>query len=191
MSEDTNVTQEETTRDPQAETQEPNPKEKAETKEEPQEDSKVADLMKKLAAQEKALKTAEDALKNEKSQHAALKRTTKTEAELLEEKQKEVEENAKKYQRMMANAKAKSVLSGTGLSEDEYSPILELITSEDEDLSESIANEIKTILANQAKVLEKTLREKIMKETPQPPAGGSDNTNKEYEAKIRKAMGLM
>jgi len=187
MSEDANVNteQEETT---QTET---TPETTETSTEEPsKDDSKVADLLKKLAAAERAKKTAEEALTSEKSAHAALKRTTKTEAELLEEKQRELEDNAKKYQRMMANAKAKSVLSGTGLSEDDYSSILELITTDDEAHTESIANEIKSLLENQAKKLEKSLREKIMKETPKPPPGDAGSTNKDYEAKARKAMGL-
>ena len=146
----------------------------AEPPAEPPDNPEVANLQRQIEAANKKLKDAESALASEKSEHAKLKRSTKTDAELLEEKQKEVEENAKKYQRMIAGAEAKQVLAGTGLSEEDYSPILELITSEDSEKTKAIATEVSTLLANQSKLLEKALREKILKETPVPPAGGGD-----------------
>lgn len=131
-------------------------------------DARESEIRKLKAELAKAQGAAEAANKEKKR----LEREQMTEAQRLEDERSQLAEDAKKYRTLTAQAKAKQVLSGTGLSEDEYAPILELITSEDEGRTESIALELKTILANQAKSLEKAIREKVLKETPPPPAGG-------------------
>ena len=165
--------------DPVAETQkEPDgPANEPDTTVEAQPNEELEALKRKLENTEKQKQLAEKAAEAAKRENALLKRSTKSEAELLEEKQRETEEMATMYKRLMAEAKAKNALSGIGLSEDELVPLIGLITTEDADKTESIALEIKTVLSLREKAVEKSIREKVMKETPAPATGG----NKEPE----------
>jgi len=153
---------------------------------EPENNEELEALQRELDAAKLAKKKAESALESVRKENSQLKKATKTEAELLEEQKKEVEENARKYKTLMAGARAKNVLSTTGLSEDEYSPILELIIGEDEDKTEAIATELKSLLASQEKKLEKAIREKILKETPPPPGGKPPEGADPFEERIKK-----
>ena len=114
----------------------------------------------------------EEKAKSEKAAEAAnrakkmAEREKMTEQEQLEEERREIAEMKKTLAKTNATAKAKEVFAGSGLSELEYTPILELIASEDEAKTVDAATEIVGLVANLAKKIKKQVREEILKEVP-------------------------
>lgn len=147
----------------------------AEPESEPSTD--IAEIQRELAAARKAKDIAEKALTLEKSAHSKLKREHMTEAELIAEERAAVAEKAKMYDRQTNAMIAEKIFVGAGLQSDTYEDLLNLIVSEDSQRTESTAQTIVDLLSMHTKSTIKAEREKILRETPYPPAGDKDTVD--------------
>ena len=132
---------------------------------------KVAEI-----AEKKRLE-AEKAIEATKRENSKLKKATQTDAEQLAEQQKELEEKARQYDIQRNSLSAEKILVGANLDKDDYEEALGLIVSEDAERTEAIAQWMVDILGKQTKLAAKTEREKVLKETPRPPTGGTEETD--------------
>lgn len=92
----------------------------------------------------------------------------------LADAEKSKSENAK----ILNRTKAESVFAKSGLSEGDYSDLIDGIVSEDEEKTLKLANAIATIVMNKISETETNLKAKQQEETP-PPSGGDDSDNEE------------
>lgn len=120
---------------------------------------------------------AEKAIEATKRENSKLKKATQTDAEQLAEQQKELEEKARQYDIQRNSLSAEKILVGANLEKDDYEEALSLIVSEDAERTEAIAQWMVDILGKQTKIAAKTEREKVLKETPRPPTGGTEETD--------------
>ena len=132
---------------------------------------KVAEI-----AEKKQLE-AEKAIEATKRENSKLKKATQTDAEQLAEQQEELEEKARQYDIQRNSLSAEKILVGANLDKDDYEEALGLIVSEDAERTEAIAQWMVDILGKQTKLAAKTEREKVLKETPRPPTGGTEETD--------------
>ncbi len=98
-------------------------------------------------------------------------------------------ENDYKIAKLELNKKtAENIFVGAGLSEEDYSEILEDIVGEDTDKTVKIAQTIcKTMSSRQEKTKE-ALKKKIAEGTPKPDAGAGSTETQDNKAKIQEAL---
>lgn len=134
------------------------------------------ELQRELDTAKRAKAAAEKALELEKKAHSTLKRQHMSEGDLLAEKTREMEEKAKMYDRQANAFTAEKIFATAGLKNDDYDEILNLIVSEDTEKTQSTAQAIAEMLAFQRTLTERSIREKVLKEMPLPPAGDPGKT---------------
>ena len=136
-----------------------------------------------LKTVQKQLKDAQNAVATANREKKNLERAKMTDADALEEQRREMEENSRNYKRMMSSIEAEKIFVGAGIAKDDYSAVLEMIATEDSDKTTATAQEFVDILSRKTQASIKSEREKILKETPPPPAGaGKDSVDPFVEA---------
>lgn len=115
---------------------------------------------------------AEQAIELTKKENSRLKKAQMTEAEQLEERRREVEEEARLYRTSNSRLAAKELLVPLGLAEDDMKEGLELFVGEDAEKSGAIAQWMVDMVKKQTQAAAKAEREKVLKETPAAPGGG-------------------
>ncbi len=98
-----------------------------------------------------------------------------------EEKLKLELENAKKVQseyiKELHKLRAKEIFIAGGLEEEEYTPILDMVVSEDEETTIGKATQVMELIKTRNELTEKKVKMELLKDTPKPPAGDAGNPN--------------
>ena len=110
------------------------------------------------------MKKAEKELEN-------IKREKMTDEEKLEKLMDEANEMKAKYAREMAKLKASEVFVKAGLTEEEYSDLVENLATEDEEKTIKMAEMMVNVLNSKKEATEKQVKEQLLKDTPKPPTG--------------------
>jgi len=115
-------------------------------------------------------KTASELAKAKKELKALQEQSMTAEEKLQAELEKAASVQST-YARELAKLRAKEVFVEAGLTEKDYSPILDAIITEDEEITKGRAKALVDLIASQKAALEKALKAEFLKGTPQPPAG--------------------
>jgi DNA-binding transcriptional MerR regulator len=91
--------------------------------------------------------------------------------ELLNLEKQRTEEMKKQYAKELAKLKAKEIFVESGLKEKEYTSLLEVIVTENEEVTAARARTIIDVINAQKKAVEQAVKAELLKDTPKPPAG--------------------
>lgn len=83
------------------------------------------------------------------------------------------------YAKELSKLRAKEIFVSAGLTEADYSSILDAVVSEDEETTKARAKSMVDLIAAQKIAAEKALRAELLKGTPKPPAGKDGEMTKE------------
>lgn len=115
-------------------------------------------------------KTASELAKAKKELKALQEQSMTAEEKLQAELEKAASVQST-YAKELAKLRAEEVFVKAGLTEKDYSSILDTVVSEDEEATKNRAKKLVDLIAAQKAVLEKTLKAELLKGTPQPPPG--------------------
>jgi len=116
-----------------------------------------------------------------------LKESSMTAEEKVQAELDKATELQKQYARELAKLKAKEIFIGAGLTEKDYTSLLDVVVSEDEDLTASRAKAMVDVINAQKQAVEKAVKADLLKGTPKPPAGSGANPKVDYEKEIEAA----
>jgi len=116
-----------------------------------------------------------------------LKESSMTAEEKVQAELDKATELQKQYARELAKLKAKEIFIGAGLTEKDYTSLLDVVVSEDEDLTASRAKAMVDVINVQKQAVEKAVKADLLKGTPKPPAGSGANPKVDYEKEIAAA----
>ena len=114
-----------------------------------------------------------------------LEQSSMTAEEKLQAEMKQAEELQKKYAKELAKLRAKEIFVTSGLSEKDYNPLLDVVVSENEEITVSRAKAMVDVINAQKQAVEKAVKEELLKNTPKPPAGKAGNVD--YTKEIEQA----
>jgi DNA repair exonuclease SbcCD ATPase subunit len=97
----------------------------------------------------------------------------KTAEQKLADALKKAEQLKAENQKILNRTKAASVFATAGISEAEYSTILDGIVTTDEQATLALVENMVTLIKAKTEATEKAVKEELLKSTPTPPAGGS------------------
>ena len=121
-------------------------------------------------------KTASDLAKLKKELEE-VKAKSMTEEERVKQQLEDADITKKQYLQALSQLRAKEVFVGAGLSEEEYTPLLDVVTTDSEETTRKKANEVVSLMQKRLEQHEQNVRKQILKETPKPPKGdGSAKT---------------
>lgn len=129
-------------------------------------------------------KTASE-LSKVKKELIALKEASMTDAEKLQAELDKAKEAQVIYNKELSKLRAKEIFVAAGLTEEDYTPILELVVSEDEETTKARAKSIVDLITAQKAAAEKAIKAELLKGTPKPKPGDSDG-EKMTKEKFRK-----
>lgn len=119
-----------------------------------------------------------DRLKNEKM----------TDQEKLEAALKKAEETEKQYKRTLAKTEAEKIFAAAGVTETEYSDVIEGIVSEDMENTKKLASAMAKIVSDKVKAKETEVTEKLTKSMANPPKNDGVGDEEEDEVKLAKLL---
>ena len=132
-------------------------------------------------------KTASD-LAKVKGELKKLKESSMTAEEKVQAELDKATELQKQYGRELAKLKAKEIFIGAGLAEKDYASLLDVVVSEDEEVTAGRAKAMVDVINAQKQAVEKAVKAELLKGTPKPPAGGGGSIGKvDYEKEIAEA----
>ena len=91
------------------------------------------------------------------------------------------------YAKELSKLRAKEIFVSAGLTEADYSSILDAVVSEDEETTKTRAKSMVDLISAQKAAVEKAVKAELLKGTPKPPAGGGGNTGGAFEKEIEAA----
>ena len=116
-----------------------------------------------------------------------LQESSMTAEEKLKVETEKTQELQKTYAKELAKLKAKEVFVTAGLTETDYSPLLDVVITEDEEVTVSRAKSMVNVINAQKQAVEKAVKAELLKDTPKPPAGEGGKVEVEYEKEITEA----
>ena len=116
-----------------------------------------------------------------------LKESSMTAEEKVQAELDKATELQKQYGRELAKLKAKEIFIGAGLAEKDYAPLLDVVVSEDEEVTVGRAKAMVDVINAQKQAVEKAVKADLLKGTPKPPAGSGANPKVDYEKEIAAA----
>ena len=131
-------------------------------------------------------KTASE-LAKVKKQLKELQEKSMTDEEKLQAELEKAIESQKQYARELAKLRAKEIFVEAGLTESDYSSILDAVVSEDEETTKTRAKSLVDLISAQKAAVEKAVKAELLKSTPKPPAGDGGNTGGVFEKEIEAA----
>ncbi len=131
-------------------------------------------------------KTASE-LAKVKKQLKELQEKSMTDEEKLQAELEKAIESQKQYAKELAKLRAKEIFVEAGLTESDYSSILDVVVSEDEETTKTRAKSLVDLISAQKAAVEKTVKAELLKSTPKPPAGDGGNTGGVFEKEIEAA----
>lgn len=114
-----------------------------------------------------------------------LEQSSMTAEEKLQAEMKQAEELQKKYAKELAKLRAKEIFVTSGLNEKDYDPLLDVVVSENEEITVSRAKAMVDVINAQKQAVEKAVKEELLKNTPKPAAGKAGNVD--YTKEIEQA----
>lgn len=91
------------------------------------------------------------------------------------------------YMKELSKLRAKEIFVSAGLTESDYSSILDAVVSEDEETTKTRAKSMVDLISAQKAAVEKAVKAELLKGTPKPPAGDGGNTGGAFEKEIEAA----
>lgn len=127
-------------------------------------------------------KTASE-LAKVKKELKSLQEKYMTDDEKLQAEIKKAKEAQTNYAKELAKLTAKEIFVSAGLKEDDYSPILEAVVTEDSETTKRRAQSMVDLLVAQKEAVEKSVKAELLKNTKRPPsgAGGKTVTQKQFD----------
>lgn len=116
-----------------------------------------------------------------------LKESSMTAEEKVQAELDKATELQKQYGRELAKLKAKEIFIGAGLAEKDYASLLDVVVSEDEEVTVGRAKAMVDVINAQKQAAEKAVKADLLKGTPKPPAGSGANPKVDYEKEIAAA----
>lgn len=92
------------------------------------------------------------------------------------------------YKKELSKLRAKEIFVSAGLTEADYSSILDAVVSEDEETTKARAKSMVDLISAQKAAVEKAVKAELLKGTPKPPAGNGGNTGGAFEKEIEAAL---
>ena len=131
-------------------------------------------------------KTASE-LAKVKKELRELQETTMTADEKLKAEMEKATNAQLTYMKELSKLRAKEIFVSAGLTEADYSSILDAVVSEDEETTKTRAKSMVDLISAQKAAVEKAVKAELLKGTPKPPAGGGGNTGGAFEKEIEAA----
>jgi len=91
------------------------------------------------------------------------------------------------YKKELSKLRAKEIFVSAGLTEADYSSILDAVVSEDEETTKARAKSMVDLISAQKAAVEKAVKAELLKGTPKPPAGDGGDTGEAFEKEIEAA----
>jgi DNA-binding transcriptional MerR regulator len=91
------------------------------------------------------------------------------------------------YKKELSKLRAKEIFVSAGLTEADYSSILDAVVSEDEETTKARAKSMVDLISAQKAAVEKAVKAELLKGTPKPPAGEGGDTDEAFEKEIEAA----
>lgn len=91
------------------------------------------------------------------------------------------------YKKELSKLRAKEIFVSAGLTEADYSSILDAVVSEDEETTKVRAKSMVDLISAQKAAVEKAVKAELLKGTPKPPAGDGGDTGEAFEKEIEAA----
>ena len=131
-------------------------------------------------------KTASE-LAKVKKQLKELQEKSMTDEEKLQAELEKAIESQQRYAKELAKLRAKEIFVEAGLTEEDYSSILDVVVSEDEETTKTRAKSMVDLISAQKAAVEKAVKAELLRGTPKPPAGDGGNTGGAFEKEIEAA----
>lgn len=131
-------------------------------------------------------KTASE-LAKVKKELKELQETTMTADEKLKAEMEKATNAQLTYMKELSKLRAKEIFVSAGLTESDYSPLLDAVVSEDEETTKARAKSMVDLISAQKAAVEKAVKAELLKGTPKPPAGDGGNTGGAFEKEIEAA----
>ena len=133
-------------------------------------------------------KTASE-LASVKKKLKELEQNSMTAEQKLQQEMEEAQNIKKQYAKELAKLKAKEIFVESGLTEKDYTSLLDIVVSEDEETTANRAKAMIDVINVQKQVVEKAVKEELLKNVPKPPAGSGNKIGKvDYEELIKEAQ---
>ena len=110
-----------------------------------------------------------------------------TAEEKLKAETERTQELQKALSQKLSALKAKEIFVSAGLTESDYSSILDAVVSEDEETTKTRAKSMIDLISAQKAAVEKAVKAELLRGTPKPPAGEGSNTGGAFEKEIEAA----
>ena len=118
-----------------------------------------------------------------------LEQNSMTAEQKLQQEMEEAQNIKKQYAKELAKLKAKEIFVESGLTEKDYTSLLDIVVSEDEETTANRAKAMIDVINVQKQVVEKAVKEELLKNVPKPPAGSGNKIGKvDYEELIKEAQ---
>jgi DNA-binding transcriptional MerR regulator len=131
-------------------------------------------------------KTASELAKVKKELKALQESTMSADEKLKAELEKAADAQLT-YAKELSKLRAKEIFISAGLTEADYSSILDVVVSEDEETTKTRAKSMVDLISAQKAAVEKAVKAELLKGTPKPPAGAGGNTGEAFEKEIEAA----
>ncbi len=132
-------------------------------------------------------KTASELAKTKKELRK-LQEDTMTAEEKLNAETEKAKELQSTYAKELAKLKAKEIFVTAGLVETDYTPLLDAVITENEEVTISRAKAMIDVINAQKQAVEKTVKAELLKDTPKPPSGKGGELGKiDYTKEIEEA----
>ena len=115
-------------------------------------------------------KTASELARYKRELKELQEKTMTAEEKLKLELEKAAEAQAK-YAKELSKLRATEIFVTAGLSEEDYTPLIDIVVSEDEEVTKVRAKSMVDVIASQKKAVEKTVKAELLKGTPKPEPG--------------------
>lgn len=115
-------------------------------------------------------KTASELARVKKELKELQEKNMTAEEKLKLELEKAAESQAQ-YKRELSKLRAREIFVTAGLSEEDYTPLIDIVVSEDEEVTKARAKSMVDVIASQKKAVEKTVKAELLKDTPKPEPG--------------------
>lgn len=117
-----------------------------------------------------------------------LEESTMTAEEKLNAEMAKAAEAQSTYAKELSKLRAKEVFVGAGLKEEDYADLLDLVVSEDEEITKTRASNMVKLVNAQKQAAEEALKAELLKNTPKPPAGTGGQVGTASSKAVEEAM---
>ncbi len=131
-------------------------------------------------------KTASKLAKVEK-ELKELQETTMTADEKLKAEMEKATNAQLTYMKELSKLREKEIFVSAGLTESDYSSILDAVVSEDEETTKTRAKSMVDLISAQKAAVEKAVKAELLKGTPKPKPGEGGSSDGDFDKKIEEA----